>query len=60
MAGTLMVSQYRQLFRQFIEEMIKQIQKDLHSNKESFLLLKAMRHESITRGLKSALSTGNW
>lgn len=60
MAGTLLSSLYRSLFRQFIEEMIKQIKKDLHSNKKVFPLIKAMRHESITRGLKSALSTGNW
>ena len=60
MAGTLLASLYRSLFRQFIEEMIKQIKKDLHSNKKVFPLIKAMRHESITRGLKGALSTGNW
>lgn len=60
MAGTLLASLYRTLFRQFVDEMIKQIKKDLHSNKEKFLINKAMRHETITRGLKSALSTGNW
>lgn len=60
MAGTLLGSLYRELFRQFIDEMIKQIKKDLHSNKKQFPLNKTMRHELITRGLKSALSTGNW
>ena len=60
MAGTLLASLYRSLFRQFIDEMIKQIKKDLHSNKKQFPMNKIMRHESITRGLKSALSTGNW
>ena len=60
MAGTLLASLYRTLFRQFVDEMIKQIKKDLHSNRKVFPMNKAMRHETITRGLKSALSTGNW
>ena len=60
MAGTLLAGLYRTLFRQFIDEMRKQIQKDLHSNKKVFPLYNAMRHETITMGLKRAISTGNW
>jgi len=40
--------------------MIKHIKKDLNSNKLDTNLMAALRHEPITRGLKSALSTGNW
>mmetsp|Transcript_30394 Transcript_30394/g.22157 ORF Transcript_30394/g.22157 Transcript_30394/m.22157 type:complete len:152 (+) Transcript_30394:1276-1731(+) len=39
--------------------MIKRVQKDLHAGK-NLNLMSAMKHESITRGLKSALATGNW
>lgn len=62
MAGTLLLGLYRTLFRQFIDEMRRQIHKDLNSNKDGLKinLLKAMRHETITKGLKSAISTGNW
>ena len=60
MAGTLLSSLYRQLFRQFIEEMIKHIKKDINGNKKESNLSQAMRSELISRGLKSALSTGNW
>lgn len=60
MAGTLLATLYRQLFRQFIDEMVRHIKKDLDSNKKDTNLTAAMRHEPISRGLKSALSTGNW
>ena len=60
MAGTLCSSLYRQLFRQFIDEMIKHIKKDINANRRESNICQAMRSESITRGLKSALSTGNW
>ena len=56
MAGTLLATLYRQLFRQFIDDMVKHIKKDLNSNKRDTSLMAAMRHEPITRGLKSALS----
>ena len=60
MAGALLSGLYRQLFRQFIDEMIKHIKKDMDSNRKESNLSQAMRSEHITRGLKSALSTGNW
>jgi DNA-directed RNA polymerase II subunit RPB2 len=60
MAGTLCSTLYRQLFRQFIEEMQKHIKKDINANKKETNLCQAMRSETITRGMKSALSTGNW
>jgi DNA-directed RNA polymerase II subunit RPB2 len=60
MAGTLLASLFRQLFRQYVDDMVKHIKKDLDSNKKEANLHLAMRHENISRGIKSALSTGNW
>ena len=40
--------------------MTKHIRNDFTANKPKSNLLQALRSESITRGLKSALSTGNW
>jgi DNA-directed RNA polymerase II subunit RPB2 len=59
MSGTLMAGLFRQLFRQFIEDMSKHIKKDLQKNRDANLQT-AMRHETLTAGLRRALSTGNW
>ena len=40
--------------------MQKHIKKDINANKKETNLCQAMRSETITRGMKSALSTGNW
>ena len=40
--------------------MIKHMKRDITMNKKESNLNQAMRAESISRGLKSALSTGNW
>jgi DNA-directed RNA polymerase II subunit RPB2 len=60
MAGTLLAGLFRQLFRQFIDDMVKTIQKDMYNRRQQLNLNQAMRSENITRGIKSALSTGNW
>jgi DNA-directed RNA polymerase II subunit RPB2 len=63
LAGTLMSGLYRQLFRAFVEDMIKRIKKDLDSPRSRdyvVSLTAACRHNSITSGLRSALATGNW
>ena len=63
MAGTLMSGLYRQLFRAFVEDIIKRIKKDLDSPRSRdyvVSLTAACRHNSITSGLRSALATGNW
>jgi DNA-directed RNA polymerase II subunit RPB2 len=59
MAGTLLASLYRQLFRKFVDDMKALIVKELNDNKHLNLTV-ALRHEPISRGIKSALSTGNW
>ena len=63
MAGTLLSGLYRQLFRAYIEDMVKSIKKDIESPRTRDMavnLLGALKSESITRGLRSALATGNW
>ncbi len=60
MAGNLMASQFRQLFRIFVDDLKGHIQKDLNANRKEANLHVAMRHQPVTAGIKSALSTGNW
>jgi hypothetical protein len=48
------------LFRNFVDEMKKILERDINSGKEDLNLLGAMRADIISRGLKSALATGNW
>jgi DNA-directed RNA polymerase II subunit RPB2 len=61
MAGTLLNVLYRQLFRTFVDDMMKQLKKDIDNPRTNDInMLKAMRHDSITKGLRSALATGNW
>jgi len=61
MAGTLMAGLFRQLFRTFIDDMTKHIKKEIKdSNRRELNLQVALRHETLTRSLRSAVSTGNW
>ena len=59
MAGSLLGSLFRQLFRKFIEEAQKVIQRDV-DNQKATNLRNAFKSKMITNGLKNALSTGNW
>ena len=40
--------------------MKKFVQKQIEDGKQSIILAHAIRAETITRGLRSALATGNW
>ena len=61
MAGTLLAGLFRQLFRTFVEDMTKHIKKEIKdSNKKDLNLQVALRHETLTRSLRSALSTGKY
>ena len=60
MAGSLLSSLFRQQFRQFVEEMTKILQRDIDSGKTDINLMNAMKSDIITRGLRTALATGNW
>lgn len=60
MAGSLLSGLFRQLFRNFVDDMIKYIKRDLDNGKMEITWAQAMKSESITRGLRTALATGNW
>jgi len=60
MAGSLLSGLFRQLFRNFVDEMTKILKRDIDAGKPELNLLYAMKSDMITRGLKSALATGNW
>lgn len=60
MAGTLMSGLFRQLFRNFVDEMLKILKRDIDAGKTDLNLLNAMKSDMITRGLRTALATGNW
>jgi len=60
MAGSLLASHFRQLFRQFTDVMKKVLIKEMNSGKDSLNLCSAIKSDIITRGLRTALATGNW
>lgn len=60
MAGSLLATHFRQLFKQFTEVMQKILKKDIDSGAVEIDIKKAMKADIITRGLKTALATGNW
>jgi DNA-directed RNA polymerase II subunit RPB2 len=60
MAGSLLAAHFRQLFRQFTDCMKKTLMKDINSGKDQLNLSGAIKSDIITRGLRSALATGNW
>jgi DNA-directed RNA polymerase II subunit RPB2 len=60
MAGALLSNLFRQQFRQVVEDMKKYIQNELNMGKKEINLAHAIKADTITRGLRSALATGNW
>jgi DNA-directed RNA polymerase II subunit RPB2 len=60
MAGPLLSNLFRQQFRQVVEDMKKYIQNELNMGKREINLAHAIKSDTITRGLRSALATGNW
>lgn len=60
MAGSLLASHFRQLFRQFTDVMKKILIKEINSGKDSLNLSSSIKSDIITRGLRTALATGNW
>ena len=60
MAGSLLSGLFRQQFRQVVEDMKKYINRELIAGKHEFNLATAIKADTITRGLRSALATGNW
>ena len=60
MAGSLLATHFRQLFKVFTDIMQKILKKDIDSGASDIDIRKAIKHDIITRGLKTALATGNW
>lgn len=60
MAGLLLSSHFRQLFKQFTDVMQKILKKDIDNGHKEIELTKYIKSDIITRGLKTALATGNW
>jgi DNA-directed RNA polymerase II subunit RPB2 len=60
MAGSLLGGHFRSLFRNFTDVMTKILKRDIDNGHENVLLNKAIKHDIITNGLKTALATGNW
>jgi len=59
MAGYLMGSLFRQLFRKFVDEATISLKKDVDARKD-MNLRSSFKPRLITIGLRNALSTGNW
>lgn len=59
LAGPLLAVLFRQLFRQMTSDMRKAIQKKLQMGKVPNVV-EAIKHSTITHGMKYALATGNW
>ena len=60
MAGLLLSSCFRQLFKNFTETMQKILKKKIDSGANELDLMQAVKVDIITKGLKTALATGNW
>ena len=60
MAGPLIGGLFRLLFYKLTKTMRKLLQKDLDTSGAEPSIAKAIKHQDITRGVRSALATGNW
>lgn len=60
MAGALLSGLFRQEFRRCVDEMKKTIKRDLENGKDIINMHSAIKTDIITRGLRSAMATGNW
>jgi len=63
MAGSLLALIFRAQFRQIITDMQKYLEKDINSQKfdsKKINLEKYIKSDTITKGLRTALATGNW
>ena len=59
LAGQLLASLFRQLWRRVVKDVKAYAQKCLDTGKE-IILSAAIKHKTITQGLKYSLATGNW
>ncbi|KAH8835476.1 DNA-dependent RNA polymerase II second largest subunit [Flagelloscypha sp. PMI_526] len=59
MAGPLMANLFRMLFRKMTKDVYRHLQKCVETRKE-FSVNLAVKHQTISNGLKYSLATGNW
>ncbi|VDB85279.1 unnamed protein product [Peniophora sp. CBMAI 1063] len=59
LAGPLLANLFRMLFRKLTRDVYRHLQKCVETHKE-FSLGLAIKHTTITNGLKYSLATGNW
>ncbi|KAJ7786518.1 DNA-dependent RNA polymerase II second largest subunit [Mycena metata] len=59
LAGPLLAKLFRILFRKLTKDVYRYLQKCVETHKE-FNLAIAVKHQTITNGLKYSLATGNW
>ncbi|KAI0308169.1 DNA-directed RNA polymerase II, subunit 2 [Multifurca ochricompacta] len=59
LAGPLLANLFRMLFRKLTRDVYRHLQKCVETHKE-FNLNLAIKHNTITNGLKYSLATGNW
>ncbi|OJT15938.1 DNA-directed RNA polymerase II subunit RPB2 [Trametes pubescens] len=59
LAGPLLANLFRMLFRKLTKDVYRYLQKCVETHKE-FQLGLAVKHNTITNGLKYSLATGNW
>ncbi|THV07642.1 DNA-dependent RNA polymerase II second largest subunit [Dendrothele bispora CBS 962.96] len=59
LAGPLLANLFRMLFRKLTKDVYRYMQKCVEQHKE-FNLALAVKHQTITNGLKYSLATGNW
>ncbi|KDQ19740.1 hypothetical protein BOTBODRAFT_27165 [Botryobasidium botryosum FD-172 SS1] len=59
LAGPLLASLFRMLFRKLTKDVYRYLQKCVETHRE-FNLNVAVKHNTITNGLKYSLATGNW
>ncbi|KAK1216563.1 DNA-dependent RNA polymerase II [Marasmius sp. AFHP31] len=59
LAGPLLANLFRMLFRKLTKDVYRYMQKCVETHKK-FNLALAVKHQTITNGLKYSLATGNW
>jgi len=59
LAGPLLATLFRQLFKKLIRHLKQRLQRSVDNHRD-FNLTKAIKFETITNGLRYSLATGNW
>jgi DNA-directed RNA polymerase II subunit RPB2 len=60
MAGSLLSSLFRNLFQQMVDTMGTELKRHLDAGRSCLDIQQAIKTDIVTRGLRTALATGNW